>query len=223
MIANNLILVLAWLGLFQALLLCFYLFTLKKGNQKSNILLAILLFGLTVRICKSVLGYYIPLEAWQRNIGISGIFISGPCLWFYGISLFEKNKRFPKHNYLHLLPFLIFISLIWIIPSDGKFATFWNYGIVVFHLMIYLLLSWKYLIKNWFNASNEALGWYRNILIGVSLIWFYYLGNFLNITPYYIAGPLFYTFLIYAFSYLFLKLRNFSLDKYSSSNLDKNT
>src|SRR5688572_8237542 len=92
MIANNLILVLAWLGLFQALLLCFYLFTLKKGNQKSNILLALLLFGLTVRICKSVLGYYIPLEAWQRNIGISGIFISGPCLWFYGISLFEKNK-----------------------------------------------------------------------------------------------------------------------------------
>jgi AraC-like DNA-binding protein len=222
MIANNMILTLASLGLCQALLLCFYLVTLKKGNRKSNVLLALVLFGLTIRIGKSVLGYYIPLDAWQRNIGISGVFISGPCLWFYGISLFEKNKHFSNYNYLHLLPFLIFVSLIGIIPSDGEFAIFWNYGIIVFHLMIYLLLSSLYLIKNRFNASNETLGWYRNILIGIYFVWIHYLGNFLNITLYYIEGPLFYTFLIYAFSYLFLNRRNFILDKYGSSNLDKN-
>jgi AraC-like DNA-binding protein len=39
--------------------------------------------------------------------------------------------------------------------------------------------------------------------------------------PHYIAGPLFYTFLIYAFSYLFLNRHNFNLDKYGSSTLDK--
>ncbi len=223
MIANTIILILASLGLCQALLLCFYLFTLKKGNQKSHILLALVLLGLTIRIGKSVFGYYIPLEAWQRNIGISGIFVSGPCLWFYGISLIEKNKRFSNSSYLHLLPFLIFISLILVIPSDGELATFWNYGVVVIHLIIYLGLSCAYLIKNRFNASKEAFSWYRNILIGVLFVWFYYLGNFLNIIPHYIAGPLFYTFLIYAFSYLFLNRRHFYLDKYSGSNLDKST
>lgn len=223
MIANNIILILASLGVCQALLLCFYLITLKKGNRKSNVLLALALFGLTIRIGKSVVGYYIPLDAWQRNIGISGVFISGPCLWFYGISLFEKNKHFSSYNYLHLLPFVIFVSLIGFIPSDGEFATFWNYGIIVFHLMIYVLVSSLYLIKNRFNASKETVGWYRNILIGISFVWIHYLGNFLNITPYYLEGPLFYTFLIYALSYLFLNRRNFMLDKYGSSNLDKNT
>jgi AraC-like DNA-binding protein len=218
---NNLLLVLASLGLVQALLLCFYLFTLEKGNKKSNILLALALFGLTIRIGKSVLGYYTPLDAWERNIGISGIFISGPCLWFYGISLIEKNKPFSNYNYLHLLPFLIFTSLIAVIPSDGEFSTFWNYGLVVLHLIIYLILSWVYLIKNRLNISSAAFRWYRNILIGVSFIWFYYLGNFLDVVPYYIAGPLFYTFLIYAFTYLFLNRHNFNLEKYGSSTLDK--
>jgi AraC-like DNA-binding protein len=169
-----------------------------------------------------VLGYYIPLDTWQRNIGISGVFVSGPCLWFYGISLFEKNKHFPSYNYLHLLPFLIFVSLIGIIPSAGEFSTFWNYGIIVFHLMIYLLVSSLYLIKNRFKASKETIVWYRNILIGIYIVWIHYLGNFLNITPYYLEGPLFYTFLIYALSYLFLNRRNFILDKYGDSSLDKN-
>jgi AraC-like DNA-binding protein len=222
MLANNIILILASLGLFQALFLCIYLLTLKKGNQKSNFFLALVLFGLTVRIAKSLLGYYMPLEAWQRNIGISGIFISGPCLWFYGISLMEKSKPFSPFYYLHLLPFLIFISLLAVIPSDGEFATFWNYGLVVFHLIIYLILSWVYLIKNRSKVSSGILSWYRNILIGVSFVWFFYLGNFLNFTPQYIAGPIFYTFLIYAFSFLFLNRHNFNLDKYGSSNLDKN-
>ena len=222
MITSDIILILAALGLCQALLLCFYLLTLKKGNREANVLLALVLFGMTMRIGKSVLGYYIPLDAWERNIGISGVLISGPCLWFYGFSLFAKNRQFPRYNYLHLLPFLIFLLLIGIIPSDGDFAAFWNYGIVVFHLMIYLFASTYNLIKNRFNASDETLRWYRNILIGTCFVWIHYLGNFLNITPYYIEGPLFYTFLMYALTYLFLNRRNFTLDKYSSSNLDKN-
>lgn len=223
MVANNIILILASLGLFQALFICIYLFTLNKGNRRSNIFLAFVLLGLTIRICKSVLSYYIPLEAWQRNVGNAGIFISGPYLWFYGIALLEKNKAFSYWNYLHLLPFAVFLLLIVVVPSNGPFANFWNYGMVVFHLAAYLIICWIYLSKNRSKASESVLGWYRNILIGVSLIWFYYLGNFLNFNLYYITGPIFYTFLIYAFSYLFLNRHYFSLDKYGSSNLDKQT
>jgi AraC-like DNA-binding protein len=222
MVTNNIILILASLGLFQALFLCFYLFTLKKGNRKSNIFLALVLLGLTIRVGKSVLNYYIPLDAWQRNIGIAGILFAAPCLWFYGITLLEKNKAFSSWNYIHLLPFLLFVSLLHRIPSAGEFASYWNYGLVTFHLLIYLLLSWVYLYKKRLQSSASILVWYRNILIGVTLVWFYYVGNFFKFTPHYIAGPLFYTFLIYAFSYLFLNRHHFSLEKYGNSTLDRN-
>lgn len=222
LINNIIILILASLGLVQALLLCFYLLRLKKGNRKSNIFLTLVIFGLTIRIGKSLLNYYVPLESWQQNIGISGIFIVGPGLWFYGISLMEKEKPFSNLNYLHFIPFIIFILLYTVIPSNGEFAAFWNYGLVVFHLVIYLILSWVNLLKHRLKISKNLFNWYLNILIGISLIWFYYLGNLLSFTIYYITGPIFYTFLIYAFSYLFLNRHNLNLDKYSWSNLDKN-
>ncbi len=220
---NNIILILAFLGLFQGAILSIYLITLKTGNRKLNIYLALILLGLTIRIGKSVLGYYTPLEAWQRNIGISGIFIVGPFLWLYGLTLLEKYKISSYWNYLHLLPFLLFILLFAVIPSTGEFETYWNYGLVVFHLAIYLLLSWLILIRNISKSSKKKLHWYRNILIGITLVWLYYLGNFLNFKMHYIWGPIFYTFLIYAFSYLFLNRNSFNLDKYDSSRLDSNS
>lgn len=223
MITSNITAIIASLGLFQAALLFLYLLTLKNGNKRANIFLAIIILGITVRIAKSVIGYYFPLVAWQRNIGISGIFLAGPFLWFYGMLVLGKFKSISKLNYLHLLPFIIFIALLWIIPSDGKFANFWNYGIVTFHLLIYLTLSWILLLQNRSSASAISFNWYKNILIGISIIWFHYLSNFLNITPYYIAGPIFYTFLIYALTYLFLNRKNFGLEKYGRSALEKST
>lgn len=223
MLTNKIILILASLGLIQGILLSIYLLTLKKGNRKANIFIGLVLLGLTIRIAKSVLNYYVPLTAWQRNIGISGIFIAGPFLWFYGQLLIEKNKSFPNTKYFHLIPFILFILLITLIPSDGRFELYWNYGLIVIHLAVYLILSWLLLFKNQSRISNTVFRWYRNVLIGVTLVWSFYLGNFLSLNLHYITGPIFYTFLIYAFTYLLLNRHNFNLDKYGSSTLDKKT
>lgn len=223
MLTTGLILILASLGLAQGLFLSFYLFTLKTGNRKSNIFIALFLFGLTVRIGKSVLNYYIPLENWQNNIGISGILFASPSLWFYGIVLFEKNKSLSLKNYLHYTPFALFLFLIPFVPRNGNFESFWNYGIVVFHLLFYLILSWTYLYRSRLKVSKNVFHWYRNILIGVTLIWVHYVGNLLDFKTYYIRGPIFYSLLIYAFSYLFLNRHKFTLEKYGTSNLDKNS
>lgn len=223
MFSNNIVLILASLGIFQAAFLSVYLLTLKKGSRQSNIFLGLALLGLTIRIGKSVLNYYVPLDEWERNIGISGIFIAGPCLWLYGISLLEKHKVFTYRAYLHFLPWLIFVLFLKVIPSSGNFENYWNYGIVVFHLAIYLIISWYYLLQHRTHVSKSVFSWYRNILIGATLIWFYYLGNFLNYNLYYITGPIFYTLLVYALSYLFINRNYFSLDKYSSSTIDRNT
>ncbi|WP_103071622.1 helix-turn-helix domain-containing protein [Aquimarina sediminis] len=223
MLTNGLILILASLGLAQGLFISFYLFTLKQGNRKSNILLALFLLGLTMRVGKSVLNYYIPLENWQKNIGISGVLFAAPCLWLYGRSLIDKNISFSGKDYFHFLPFAAFLFLIPFVPRNGNFESFWNYGIVVFMLLFYLIASWVYWYKNRLKISISVLHWYRNILIGATLIWFHYVGNLFDFTIYYITGPIFYTFLIYAFSYLFLNHHKFNLQKYSSSNLDKDS
>ncbi|WP_106794979.1 AraC family transcriptional regulator [Aquimarina sp. Aq78] len=222
MLTTGLILILASLGLAQGLFLSFYLFTLKKGDVKSNIFLALFLLGLTIRIGKSVLNYYIPLENWQNNIGISGILFAAPSLWLYGITLFEKKRTLSVKDYLHFVPFVLFLFLIPFVPRNGNFESFWNYGIVVFCLLFYLILSWTYLYKNRVKVSKNIFFWYRNILIGTTLVLIHYIGNLFDFTMYYIRGPIFYSFLIYAFSYIFLNRHKFNLQKYSNSNLDKN-
>lgn len=221
MLTTGLILILASLGLAQGLFLSLYLFTLKTGDRKANFFLAFFLLGLTIRVGKSVLNYYVPLENWQNNIGISGILFASPSLWFYGKTLLYKNSLISRKDYLHYVPFILFLFLIPFVPRRGNFESFWNYGIVVFHLLFYLILSWSNLRKNKNNTSISIIVWYRNILIGATLIWLHYVGNLFDFKLYYIRGPIFYSLLIYAFSYLFLNRHKFNLQKYSSSNLDK--
>lgn len=221
MLTNGIILILASLGLAQGLFLSFYLFSQKNGDRKANVLLGLIILGLTMRIGKSVLNYYVPLEEWQRNIGISGIFFASPALYLYGLTILEKSKTFSPRDYLHFIPFACFLVLIPFVPRNGNFESLWNYGLVVFFLLIYLILSYALLHRSRAKASKQVLQWYRVILIGASLIWFYYLGNLVDLTPHYISGPIFYSFLIYAFTYLFLNRHKFNLEKYSHSKLDK--
>jgi len=218
--SNSIIQVLASLGLFQGIILSVYLLNLRKGNRKLNIYLGLILLGLTMRIGKSIVGYYFPLEAWQKNIGISGSLIVGPFLWLYGLTLFQRTKNEPKSYYLHLLPFALFALMLAFVPSSGDFETFWNYGIVVVHLASYLILSWLSFLRVRSKPLSKKSKWYRNILIGVTVIWLYYLGNLINLNLHYIWGPIFYSFLIYCFTYLFLNRENFNLERYKNSNLD---
>ncbi len=220
MLIDNTILILSSIGLFQGFFLSTYLITLKTGKRSLNIYLGLMLLGLTVRIGKSVLGYYIPLEAWQKNIGISGTLIVGPFLWLYGASILKKKDTPLTKFHIHLIPFAIFIALLPVIPSNGSFEFFWNYGIVVFHLALYLIVSWITLIKHYNTSNKSKLKWYGNMLIGVSIIWCYYLGNLLNFQVFYTWGPLFYVFLIYTFTYLFLNRNHFNLNKYDHSKLN---
>ena len=148
MLTTGLILILASLGLAQGLFLSIYVFSLKNGNRKKHFFLGLFLLGLTIRIGKSVLSYYVTLENWQNNTGISGILIASPALWLYGITLFEKNKVITLKECLHFVPFVLFLLFIPFVPRNGHFESFWNYGIVVFHLLFYLIASWSYLYKN---------------------------------------------------------------------------
>ena len=215
------ILVLSSLGIVQALFLCIYLFTLRKGNRKANVFLGLILLGLTIRIGKSVLNVYLDLEAWQRNLGLSGILMTGPALFLYGKALFSSKNELPKRYILHFLPFVCFALFAGFIPNTANVLSYTIYLLVFGHLLLYIIFSFHGLYASKIEIRRQPAKWYRNLVIGVSLIWLFYMGNLAGLFSFYIGGALFFSLLIYVFSFIFLQKHAFQLVKYPASNLDK--
>jgi AraC-like DNA-binding protein len=218
---DNVILVLSCLGIAQALFLSFYLFTLKKGNRSANVFLAFVIFGLTMRIGKSVFNVYLDLEPWQRNLGLSGILLAGPFLWLYGKALLTARKKFGNKDYVHLVPFILFVLLCAFIPNDGRPISYAIYLAVFVHLAIYIAFAFHVFYKNRAKVHPQRSSWYRNLVVGVALIWLFYMGNLAGLFSLYIGGAIFFSVLIYIFSFLFLQKHAFQLGKYNRSALDK--
>ena len=63
--------------------------------------------------------------------------------------------------------------------------------------------------------------WYRNLVLGVGIIWIFYIGNVSGIIPFYIGGALCYTFLVYIFSFLLLRKHTFQLQPYQGQKMDE--
>ncbi len=223
MLQQGFILVLSCLGVIQALFLCFYLFTVKKGNRRANRFLAFVLLALTIRIGKSVFHNYIEVDPRIRNLAISTILAVGPFLWFYGKALFEKQNTFSNTQYVHLAPFGLFVLFSPIIPNRGDVASYVAYGLVFVHLGVYLGICWNYILKSRDQITPQLLKWYRNIVSGISLIWALYVGILMRWIPFYILGAISFSFLMYLFTYLLLKRHVFALEKYSNSTIDRGT
>lgn len=220
---DSIVLVLSSLGIAQAVFLCIYLLTLKKGNRKANLFLALVLLGLTIRIGKSILNVYLDLEPWHRNLGLSGVLLVGPFLWFYGRLLLEKEKEIRGYNYAHLVPFVLFVVFCKFIPNGFGTISYVIYFGVFLHLAAYLMLSSNLMYKFKNQVGKSVWVWYRNLTLGVGLIWGFYMGNVLGLIPYYIGGAIFFSFLLYAFSFLLLKQPVFGLEKYKNSSMDAAT
>lgn len=215
------LLVLSCLGIAQAIFLIVYLLTLKKANDHSHFYLAFIILGLTIRIGKSILNVYFDLEPWQRNLGIAGILMVGPFLWFYGQALFIQKKRLYFKDYLQLVPFFLFATFSTLIPNDGRPISYIIYILVFAHLALYLGLATSLFFGQRMKVHPQRASWFRNLLIGISLIWVFYMGNLAGVFSFYIGGAVFFSFLIYIFSFLFLQKHAFRLGKYNASTLDK--
>ncbi|WP_299486842.1 helix-turn-helix domain-containing protein [uncultured Allomuricauda sp.] len=217
---ETIILVLSCLGIAQALFICIYLITLKRKDGNATFFLAFVILGLTIRIGKSVLNVYMDLQPWQRNLGLSGILLTGPFLWFYGKVLLSPLKTIPRKDYLHLVPFALFALLCDFIPNTGSLTSYIIYLMVFGHLAVYVGLSFKIFYQYQGKVHQQRAKWFRNLVLGVGLIWVFYMGNLAGIFSYYIGGALFFSLLIYIFSFLFLQKHAFQLGKYNTSTLD---
>ena len=220
MLNEQVILVLGCLGVAQALFLSIYLFTLKSGNRTAHIFLGLALLGLTIRIGKAVIFNYMPIGPWIRNLGISGFLLTGPAIWYYGLHLFNLTKGYSTRTVLHFLPFALFALFSYFIPNDGSLAALLAYTSILVHLAVYVLLSWWLYSQVNTTARQGLRAWYRGILIGISLILILYIGIFVRLVPLYLLGATAFSFLIYLFSFIFLKKHHLALDKYAHSTVD---
>lgn len=223
MTSATIILVLSCLGIAQALFLCAYLFSLQKGNRKAHIFLGLLILGLTVRIGKSILNEYLELAPWQRNLGIAGILLVGPSLWFYGKTLLKGKSKLHLQTLIHFIPYLLFSLFCWMIPNRFDVISLAIYYTVFAHLLLYCVGSILLILRATTHPQKSVLLWYRNLVIGVSIICLFYIANVSGLIPFYIGGAICYTFLIYIFSFLFLKKHSLQLEKYKGQSLDVTT
>lgn len=220
---ESVILVLCSLGIAQGLFLCIYLLTLKKGNRLAHRLLVLVILGLIIRIGKSILNEYLHLIPWQRNLGIAGILLVGPSVWLYGRVLLKKQSELTTINLLHFLPYILFTIFCWAVPNRADFVSYAIYYLVFAHLFVYLLLSISQLIHHKEERQTQLFKWHRNLILGIALVWFFYIGNISGLIPFYIGGALFFSFLVYIFSFLLLRQHTFSLEKYQRSTLNPST
>jgi len=188
-----------------------------------HLFLGLIILGLTIRIGKSILNEYLELVAWQRNLGIAGILLVGPSLWFYGRLLFKKEGKSLWQILLHFLPYLGFSLFCWVVPNGPNTVSLIIYYAVFAHLLVYCVLSSILLISQKKYPQKSVLIWYRNLVLGASAIGLFYIGNVSGLIPFYIGGAICYTFLIYMFSFLLLKKHSFQLEKYKGQSLDANT
>ena len=216
---SSLVLVLASIGVIQALFLCAYLFSLRAGNRQAQLFLALILLGLSIRIGKSVFNHFWELDPWMRNIGLAGFLMVGPSLWLYARALIDGRAERSSVLLSHYGLALSYLLFCWLIPNERNWASYLSYSIVLLHFLAYLVMTEIARRGAGQRASlaPEPSQWLRNIIIGLALVWIYYLLVFVRVLPFYIGGAIFYSCLIYMLSYLILQKQRFAQEKYAGS------
>lgn len=230
---NHLIFFFSALGAFNGFLLAFYFAFVAQKKKFSNYFLALLLLTLSLRIIKSVFFYFNPnLSGTFIQIGLSACILIGPFLFLY-LKSFIKNET-SKWK-LHILPFLIGITVLGITYPYIEHRTVWRRWIVkgiYIQWLIYIVLSFKFvkpIFKGLFQKEGKLTSldiWLLSIFSGVSFIWLSYSTS--SYTSY-IVGALSFSFILYLIALLIIFKNNKNVsffeekEKYKNKEIDTET
>ena len=205
---NQLIFFFSALGAFNGLLLSFYFAFVAQKKKFSNYFLALLLLTLSIRVLKSVFFYFNPqLSGIFIQIGLSACILIGPFLYLY-LKPYIKNET--NEWKLHILPFLVGITILGIAYPYVEHRTIWSRWIlkgIYFQWLIYIILSFNFLrpVFQRLLQKKEKLSsidiWLLSIFSGVTFIWLAY--NIVSYTSY-IVGALSFSFVLYLIILLFI-------------------
>jgi AraC-like DNA-binding protein len=224
---QQLLFFLSALGAFNGVLLSFYL-AYSKRQQTSYLLLAGLLFVISVRVGKSVLFYFSPeLNKTILQIGLSACFLIGPLTYFFTMT---HSHKFSKHHRVHLATLLV-------IPVVFGIAFPYQTNTELWGNIVYQLVNWTWLgylvASGWLFyqlyshnktilvANNKQSLMLISVNLGVLLIWLAY---FTSSYTSYILGALSFSFILYMTIVVFLRLdKEPKADKYQDKKIDAAT
>lgn len=176
----------SFIAMFQASFIGGFLLHLKKGRQRSNLILSAILFAFTLIITSQVImssrtfsDYYKP-----GHLLTQVAFLIGPLLYFYIKSLTVVDFSFKKYDFLHFLPFVFAAGLILVrYQVTGKVYIFSFQGtlfraLIIVQNFIYFIATVRLLksaglsLKTFFSyAEDFKVSWLRFFVIGCFVIW----------------------------------------------------
>ena len=206
------------LGVFNGLIISFYLLIFKKPRTSASLFLGILLLALCLKIAKSFIFYFYPaLPGIYIEIGVLGSAFAGPSLFYFIKSALGQN---PQKMTILILTYLFWAFVITIsslvAPYDSSPQTWNNYigTVVSWQFTVYLLLSaWvlrpvfiKFLRNREKTSSTETL--MLSVFIGNLVIpAAFKLSFFTFFNGPCISGALFFSFVLYLNLFLFVSRR----------------
>ena len=175
------------LGVFNALLICFYFFFVKKEKNRSDIWFGVLLLMLAMRVGKSVFYYFNPdLAQGFIRAGLYACILIGPSLYFYFRSIKhpQKKQRFWALHFIILLAASLWVSYRFPDTHDPVIFSFRWMRIIYIIWLVYILVAGKTIAPSFrkiFQKAEKvaALDFW---LIGI------FLGNFIIWLAYYLVG-----------------------------------
>lgn len=235
-------------GVLQTVFFAAYLFISKKGNQKANKILGVLLLVLVMRLGKSAYivstGHYPDALV---NIGLSGYLLIGALMMFYFQALTQPTFRLHKIDLLHLVPWLIVVgfsnSIMYppnysgIVKQNITPFFLWYYRALHAYLFVYLVINFIWL-KRFYNSYKKQKNksdldqakwtWMRSLWAMVALVWFTYTTSHLFSFLRYENALIIYTSFVFLIGLVALMhaqvfTRTFDKPKYKNSPLTNNT
>lgn len=193
----------------QSLFMASFSFLGKRRDFK-NLLLGLFFIAITIRIGKSMLWVYLDSSPlWFLNLGFAAHAISGPALFLYvRYTLFPS--KWSKWSFLHFLPgaflalFLTSLSLESFWHVGGYVALLWyqmGYSVGTLALISAYFLRTKHKTQ----LPRTTLIWIASLVLGTSVLQFFYFSNYiLGITPY-LLGPISYLPFVCFLAFLLFK------------------
>jgi len=204
---------LSGLGVLHGVLFSSFLWFYSKANTVANRILSLLLLVLSFRIGKSVILEFVSGPHYTLIfIGLSALLLVGPLFYLYTKSVLLPAFRITKRDLFHLFPFVPAVALsLWFNLETVK-STPLAVFIILFcgyygHYLLYLVLSYLMIIQAKRNPANNprATEWLSALAFALAAIWIVYVLNLVEDKIPYIIGPILYSIIAYAITFLAIK------------------
>lgn len=236
MLDDQLLFFFSVIGVFNAFLLCTYLYFGIPNKKTTDYLLIALLFLFCIRVGVSCIYFFEKnLSPYWIQLGLSANFLIGPIVWSYvRLSLYQKEELYLLER-VHLWGNGLFILTFGLTYTFQNHFRIWDHQlryIIHFQLSVYLLVTAINLIptlkKYWKNQKNIIAKEWRALFVFfitllisfgfvVSLYTTYVLGSIFTSIIFYIL------FLMAIFKWKQIRKTFFTTQKYGNKKIDEAT